>query len=122
MVEQLQKMGILPSAVKPAPKTPQSNGKRRSIQDDLSTFKPLDSDRLKTFSQMRDPKKSNGDNLEKPGKKREQDIDSDDDLDADDNIVNKADKANDNEGNAMLSPEEAKRQSELADGVQKIRV
>ena len=71
---------------------------------------------------MRDPSQINGDKPESSNKKRQQDIDSDDDLDADNGIINKADKANDNDSNAMLSPEEAKKQSELAEGVQKIRV
>ena len=72
---------------------------------------------------MRDPSRTNGDSAkEKGGKKRQPDIDSDDDLDAADDVVIKAEAAEDNDINAMLSPDDARRQGELADGVQKIRV
>ncbi|KAG8525968.1 uncharacterized protein KY384_000730 [Bacidia gigantensis] len=120
--KQLHKMGMLPTASKPTPKTPVSNGKRRSIQDDLSKFKPLDSDRLKNFSQMRDPTETNGESNKKSTIKREQDFDSDDEHDNGDAIVVKAEKAGERDADAMLSPEEAKRHGELADGVQNIRL
>ena len=120
-VEQLHKMGILQPASKPTPKTPQSNGKRRSIQEDLSKMKPLNSDRLKLFSTMRDPDQIRS---EKASKRRNSSgyDDSDDDIDADDTVIIKAERAEEREADAMLSPEEARKQGELAEGVQKIRV
>ena len=122
--EQLQKMGILPSAPKTTPKTPLTNGKRRSIQDDFPKFKPLSSNGLKSFSTMRDPNEMNGESkTDKSGKRRQPEIDSDDELDTNDDVVIKAEKAEDNEVNAThLSTDDARRQGELADGVQKIRV
>ena len=119
--EQLHKMGILQPASKPTPKTPQSNGKRRSIQEDFSKFKPLNSDKLKSFSTLRDTDLPNS---EKTGKQRNSSgyDDSDDEIDAEDTVIIRAEKAEEREGDAMLSPEEARKHGELAEGVQKIRV
>ena len=123
LLEQLQKMGIVSNASKAQPKTPIANGKRRSIQDDFSKFKPLNSNGLKNFSTMRDPNGPNGESKkDRAGSKRRTDIDSDDDLDATDDVLIKAEDVESKDADAMLSPEDAKRQGELADGVQKIRV
>ena len=117
-------MNILPTKPKATPKTPVSNGKRRSIQDDFSKFKPLNSDSLKKFSTMRDSNEINGEPVNKSGRKNRHPStdDSDEDLDAEDTVVIKAEHANERDIDAMLSPEDAKRQGELAEGVQKIRV
>ena len=68
---------------------------------------------------MRDPtERSNGEKPDKDSKKR-RDFDSDDDLDTED----KAEEAEaSKDANATLSPEDARRQGELAERVQKIRV
>ena len=122
-IEQLQKMKILPTAAKATPKTPVSNDKRRSIQEDFPKFKPLNSDALKSFSTMRDPHETNGERSRGSRKDKAISIDdSDEDIDAEDTVVIKAENANERDTDAMLSPEDAKRQGELAEGVQKIRV
>ena len=84
-------------------------------------MKPLNSDRLKLFSTMRDPGQTSS---EKAGKRHNSSgyDDSDDEIDADDTVIIKAERADEREGDAMLSPEEARKQGELAEGVQKIRV
>ncbi|KAL9128378.1 MAG: hypothetical protein Q9217_002932 [Psora testacea] len=121
--KQLQKMGILPTAPKGRPKTPTMNGKLRSIQDDFSKFKPLDANGLKNFSTMRDPDEMNGeDKKDNAGKKRQSETDSDDDLDTRDDVVIKAEEAESKDGDATFTPEDARRQGELAEGLQKIRL
>ena len=121
--EQLQKMGILPTAAKAQSKTMAINDKRRSMQDHFSKCKPLHSNGLKNFSTMRDPHDTNGEKIEdKVGKKRQPDSDSDDDVDPADDVLIKAEEAESKDVNAKLSPEDAKKQGELAEGVQKIRV
>lgn len=68
---------------------------------------------------MRDPtERSNGEKQGKDSKKR-RDFDSDDELETED----KAEDAEaSKDANATLSPEDARRQGELAERVQKIRV
>ena len=119
-------MGILPGAVKEQEKTPSSNGQRRSMQADFSNLKPLNPNGLKGFSQFRDPSErndANGRSKDKSSKKSSGDVDSDDDIDLKDEPDIKIEEGGDNpDSNAMLSPEDARRQGELAEGVQKIRV
>ena len=68
---------------------------------------------------MRDPtERLNGDKKDRDNKKR-RDVDSDDDLDLE---VKLEEAEASKDANAMLSPEDARRQGELAEGVQKIRV
>lgn len=109
---QLQKMGIL--------KDPKSETrKRRSLQPDFSNIAPLKPGGAVGFLNFRDGN-------EKPKGKRKSksgngsDIDSDDD--EDDSIVGKADDEEAKEGDTNLSPDDIRRQGELAEGVRKIRV
>ena len=124
LVEQLQKMGILPST----PKTqPPSQGKRRSMQADFANLKPLNPMGLKGFSGFRDPNAgpdTNGTPAGKGGKRSKVDIDSDDEeeLDATTELLIKTEGDDVQNFDDVLSPEDAKRQAELAQGVQKIRV
>ena len=85
----------------------------------FAKLKPLSgSTSLKTFTQMRDPtERLNGDKYKNSKKRR--DVDSDDDLDPE---VKLEDAEGLRDANAMLSPEDARRHGELAEGVQKIRV
>lgn len=114
-------MGILASSPKVQEKTPPPSAKRRSMQADFAKLKPLDPSSLLGFSKFRDPSdrspKSSG-NTNDADKKRRND-------DSDEDIYFKDETLEDGEsktGVAMLSPEDARRQGELAEGVQKIRV
>ena len=122
-LEQLQKMGILPSSPKIPDKLAASNGKRRSMQADFAKLKPLNPNGLLGFSTFRDPheqSETNGKN--KAGKKRSNDEDSDEDVEMPKEVLIKTEGDDIQEANGVLSPEDAKRQRELAEGVQKIRV
>ena len=118
-------MNIVQNPNKTTPKTPTANGgARKSLNDDFSKFKPLDSDHLKKFSTMRDPIEANS-SLSAKSSKNKRDAsayDSDEDLDDEATVMVKAQDANEAENEAMMSPEDRRRQGELADGVQKIRV
>lgn len=120
--EQLQKMGILPSP-KSHDKAISSSAKRRSVPTDFATLKPLKPGGALGFSSFRDT----GDGSASHGhvKKASKD-DSDMDSDEDDVGKGKGLKQEDAEvqepGISAMSPEDAKRQGELAEGVQKIRV
>ena len=117
-------MGILPSPTKTQEKTPILNGKRRSMQADFAKLKPLNPNGLTGFSKFRDPNEadSNEDSGNKAGKKRHSIVDSDDEeTDAKNEVLVKL-EIDDVDSNGVLSPEDAKRQGELAQGVQKIRV
>jgi hypothetical protein len=120
---QLQKMGILPSKQQKA--TPGAT-KRRSTQVDFSNVGTLKPGGTVGFSSFRDTdlsssrrskarKKSNG------SAEGAMDEDSDED-DEDPEIVGKIEDIEDKDVNALLSPEDAKFQGELADGVGRIKV
>ncbi len=112
-------MGVIPTPGKAQDKASLPNGNRKSMDANFAKLKPLSgSSGLKTFTEMRDPsERLNGNKKDKNSKKR-RDMESDDDLDTE----LKAEEAESKDANAMLSPEDAKRQGELAEGVQKIRV
>lgn len=117
-------MGILQSVPKAQEKTPVSNGNRRSMQADFAKLKPLNPNGLTGFSKFRDPNEadSNEDSGKKAGKKRHSIVDSDDEeTDVKNQVLIKL-ESDDVDSNGVLSPEDAKRQGELAQGVQKIRV
>ena len=113
-------MGVIPTPSKPQDKALIPNGNRKSMDANFSKLKPLTgSSGLKTFTEMRDPsERLNGDKKDKNSKKR-RDVDSDEDVD----VEAKAEEGESSkDANALLSPEDAQRQGELAEGVQKIRV
>ncbi|KAL9099161.1 MAG: hypothetical protein Q9163_005297 [Psora crenata] len=121
--KQLQKMGILSAAPRVQQRTSATNSKRRSLQDDFSKFKPLNSTTLMNFSTMRDPSELNGgEEKHKVGKRQQPYTDSDEDPDREDEILVKAEDAESKDADVMLSPEDARRQGELAEGFQKIRL
>lgn len=97
------------------------------MQADFANLKPLNPSGLVGFSKFRDPNEksnTNGASGDKAGKKRQTDADSDDedvDVKTEVTIKTEGDDTLD-AANGMLSPEDAKRQAELAQGVQKIRV
>ena len=117
-------MGILPSSPKIQEKIPASQGKRRSMQADLANLKPLNPGGLKGFSTFRDPnEKPDTNGISKTAKKRQKDADSEDEeADAKKEVLIRTEGDDMQDANGMLSPEDAQRQAELAQGVQKIRV
>lgn len=115
-------MGILASKQQ---KTTPGPVKRRSTQLDFSSVGPLKSGGTVGFSSFRDNngtartnksrKKSNG---SATGAMAEDSDDDDDDVD----IVGNIEEADDKEVKTMLSPEDAKYQGEIAEGVGRIKV
>lgn len=96
------------------------------MQADFAKLKPLNPNGLKGFSTFRDPTEksaTNGSASNKASKKRHTDVDSDDE-DADNEIEVEIKTEGDDvqPSNGVLSAEDARRQGELAQGVQKIRV
>ena len=114
-------MGILASK---QPKAAPGSTKRRSAQLDFSNLAPLKPGGTVGFSSFRDTdpvskhnkarKRSNGD-------VGAMDEDSDED-DEDTEIVGKMEDVDDKDVKTLLSPEDAKHQGELADGVGRIKV
>ena len=119
-------MGILSSSPKAPTNVPATNGKRRSMQADFAKLKPLNPNGLKGFSTFRDPNgklEINGSSNKKAGKRRQADVDSDDeDFDVNNEVEIKTEGDDIQDANGILSAEDARRQGELAQGVQKIRV
>lgn len=114
---QLQKMGILHSKMEKTPIT----SKRRSVPMDFSALKPLKKEGTIGFTTFRDnePRSATGAKIKKTEDDDEMDSDSDDDhqlalKDVDDDEVIKKDPN-------LLSPEEAEKAGQLAEGVRKIK-
>lgn len=120
--EQLQKMGILPSP-KSHDKLTSSSAKRRSGATDFTTLKPLKPGGVLGFSNFRDT----GDRSSSLGTAKEKSKD-DSDMDSDEDEVGKGKSVKQEDAEiqepvmSAMSPDDAKRQGELAEGVQKIRV
>ncbi|KAJ5808282.1 hypothetical protein N7474_009551 [Penicillium riverlandense] len=109
---QLQKMGILkdPKAQEtPAPK-------RKSLQADFSNIGPLKPGGGVGFLNFRDQESN-----PRKHKKGDDDMDSDDD-DTDNPILGKADDDEAKDDDRYLSPDDIRRQGELAEGVRKIKL
>lgn len=113
---QLKKMGILQTP--DAEKTPVTS-KRKSAGPDFSKLGPLKSTGTVGFAGYRD-----SNNAKRKDKKRDtEDMDSDADDEEDETLPNGTDDVEiKQEDGKHLSPEDARRQGELADGVQKIKV
>jgi hypothetical protein len=114
--KQLRKMGILSN-----PQTEKSpvTSKRKSSGPDFSKLGPLKATGTIGFSGYRD-----SDSVKRKDKKRDTDVmDSDADDEDDERVPNgKEDSEAKQDNGHLLSPEDARRQGELADGVQKIKV
>lgn len=114
-------MGILDSSKQSKPTL--GSAKRRSTQLDFSNLPPLKSGGTVGFSAFRDSdkkdkarkKKSNGNHGDAMAEDSEED---DDDVE----IVGKLDDLDDKDVKDMLSPEDARYQGELAEGVGRIKV
>lgn len=112
---QLQKMGILKS--KAAEETP---AKRKST--DFSKLAPLKPGGAVGFIGYREGDKAGSSKAGKKSKKSsESDMDSDDDEDEKDPVTEKADE-DENNDTTHLSPDDLRRQGDLAEGVRKIKV
>jgi hypothetical protein len=120
---QLQKMGIL-NPPKAAEKTPASS-KRRSVHTDFTSLGPLKKEGTVGFTNFRDEPKA------KPKTKGKKAIDDDmsEDSDEDEGIVGKMEDLNDADvpikkeaGSDLLSPEDAERTGQVADGIRKMKV
>ena len=114
--KQLRKMGILPTPE--SEKTPLPT-KRKASGPDFSKLGPLKTTGTVGFSGYRDTA-----NAKKKSTKRDTDaMDSDADDEDDERLPNGTYDADvKQEGDKHLSPEDARRQGELAEGVQKIKV
>ena len=118
-------MGILPPSPKAQEKPLPSQGKRRSLQADFANLKPLNPHALSGFSKFRDPNEQSGTNgttSSRSGKRRTDDDSDDEDGETKKEVLIKTQGDDIPDPNGMLSPEDAKRQTELSQGVQKIRV
>jgi hypothetical protein len=109
-------MGILKDS-----KTQETPGsiKRRSLQPDFSNLGPLKPGGTVGFLNFRD----NTEGRRKSQKNKaldDDDMDSDDD--DDDRILNQADEEEGKDDDHLLSPDDIRRQGELAEGVRKIKV
>lgn len=113
---QLQKMGILPTPE--STKTPTAN-KRRSLAAEIPSLGPLKKEGTVGFSTFRD---SDPSKARRKGKKDADamDSDSDDDDDAEAGKMDDEDDAKRDPG--LLSPEDAERTGQVADGIRKMKV
>lgn len=105
-------MGILKD-----PKVPDTPAaKRKSLQADFANLGPLKSEGTVGFLNFRDH-----DSGRKGKKANDDEMDSDDD-DPDNPILGRADEEEAKDDDRFLSPDDIKRQGELAEGVERIRV
>ncbi|KAL8926295.1 MAG: hypothetical protein Q9208_003017 [Pyrenodesmia sp. 3 TL-2023] len=120
---QLRRMHILPSS-KSQSKTPETGKKPASMQDTFAGLRPLKPGGTMGFSGFRDPNARRASGKAKAkASKSDSDMDSEEDEDLGSTTPLKIDDVDTKaDSNNMLSPEDAKRQDEVAEGVQKIRL
>ncbi|KAL5334308.1 hypothetical protein BJX70DRAFT_21487 [Aspergillus crustosus] len=114
---QLQKMGILKDAK--VQETPGSV-KRRSIQPDFANLGPLKPGGTVGFLNFRDHTEGRKKDKKNKGVTDDDDMDSDDS--DDDRILDQADEEEGKEDDHLLSPDDIRRQGELAEGVRQIKL
>ncbi|KAL8812026.1 MAG: hypothetical protein Q9200_001358, partial [Gallowayella weberi] len=121
---QLQRMGMLQQSNAPV-RLPETNSKRKSLQDAFAGLKPLKPGGTVGFSGFRETATQS---VRRSGaKSKVSKADSDmDESDEDDDVADRTPARNEeNEtqetSHTTLSPEDARRQDEVAEGVQKIR-
>ncbi|KAI4287535.1 MAG: hypothetical protein L6R35_003204 [Caloplaca aegaea] len=120
--KQLQRMGIHPSSKAPS-NTPEMAKKRTSIQDTVAGLKPLKPGGTVGFSGFRDPGARSTSTSSVKANSPDDAMDSDEDEDAGGKTpVRTEDLETKETSNSTLSVEDAKRQDEVAEGVQKIRL
>ncbi|PGH27452.1 hypothetical protein AJ80_00931 [Polytolypa hystricis UAMH7299] len=109
---QLQKMGIL------NPKGQEREARRASLQPDFANLAPLKPGMTAGFVKFRDNEERS--KSKKSSKGSESDMDSDDDGSV--SIVIKAEDEEAKEVNSLLSPDDARQQGELAEGLRQIKL
>lgn len=114
-------MGILAT---PASEPKPATAKRKSTGIDLSGLKPLSATGTKNFAGYRDSTLSPPSRKPKSGKAKDDDaMDSDADDEEETKFDEDAEEVEPKPGiKGLLSPEDARRQGELAEGVRKIKV
>lgn len=112
-------MGILSNPKSQDKETPGST-KRRSTQTDFSKLGPLKPGGAVGFVGFRDADQKAPRNRKGSKKGSESDMDSDDDDEGP--IIGKVEGEESKDGNSLLSPDDIKRQGELAEGVRNIKV
>ena len=113
-------MGILKST-KTSDKPIATTAKRRSMQPDFANLKPLKAGGTMGFTNFREVSDPREKSSSKQGGSDAMESDDDEDVDID-SIVKLAEPEGEDFKNGLLSPEDAKRQGELAEGVKKIKV
>lgn len=113
-------MGILNNPKAQDKETPGA-AKRRSTQTDFAKLAPLKPGGAVGFVGFRDVDQKSPKNRRGSKKGSESDMDSDDD-EEEDPIIGKVEVEESKDGNSLLSPDDIKRQGELAEGVRKIKV
>ncbi|KAL8698772.1 MAG: hypothetical protein Q9224_001702, partial [Gallowayella concinna] len=122
---QLQRMGMLQQPNAPA-KTPATNSKRKSLQDAFAGLKPLKPGGTVGFSGFRETTAQSARRSSAKSKASRADSEMDD-SDEDDDVGGRTPNRNEESetkesSHTTLSPEDARRQDEVAEGVQKIRL
>lgn len=117
-------MGILQSPNAPI-KTPETTTKRKSLQDAFAGLKPLTPGGTLGFTGFRDSAAQSA--TKSSDKSKSNKDDSDMDSGEDEDVGGRTPARNEDgeskeSSNTNLSPEDARRQDEVAEGVQKIRV
>lgn len=115
---QLQKMGILPGA---KPEKAATSVKRRSIAAELPKLGPLKKEGTAGFSTFRD---AEGRRTRKTKRSSDDEMDSDSEDDGT-GIIGKMEDINDSDAKkdpGMLSPEDAERTGQVAEGIRKMKV
>ena len=116
---QLQKMGILPGAKS---EKVASSAKRRSIAAELPKLGPLKKEGVAGFSTFRD---FEGRRKSKSKGASDDEMESESDDDGGANIIGKMEDINDadvKKDSALLSPEDAERTGQVAEGIRKMKV
>lgn len=116
MTGQLRKMGILETDKVPKVVSPEAS-RRKSGALDFGSLKPLNAATgTKNFGGYRDAQQSPTKSKVKADDAMDSDADDEDEIKVDD------DDEKDETGKGLLSPEDALKQGELAEGVRKIKV
>lgn len=113
-------MGILKPSSKPESKNGAPATKRSSLQSDFASLEPLKSRNTAGFVNFRESEERFSKSRKKSDGGDESDMDSDDEDGP--SIVGKAEDEESKDINSHLSPDDARQQGELAEGVRQIKV
>ena len=113
-------MGILKSSKPEKPTS--STAKRRSVQTDFANLKPLKPGGALGFTTFRDASDPRDKSASK-NSMNDDEMESDEDEEVkEEGMIKTEEVEGDDFKNSLLSPEDAKRQGELSEGVKKIKV